>query len=171
MSIIAPYDRLALQERFRNAEPFRFFVVDDLLRREFADVLAASFPSYENVLPAQGLFRRLNILIYLNPEWDARWAGQLELWDRDVQRCLHSVAPIHNRCVVFGTTDFSFHGVAAVRCPPGFARKSFAAYYYTREAPRDSVGERRETLFVARPNEYMKRHVLMPAVTARRSLA
>lgn len=114
--------------------------------------------------------RRLNILVFLNPEWDERWGGVLELWDKDVKTRVHAIAPIHNRCVVFETSDLSWHGVTAVSCPDGVVRKSFAAYYYTREAPADWDGRNHNTIFRPRPDEHMKRHVLMPAEAARQSV-
>jgi len=115
-----------------------------------------------NYIEELKFFRRLNILIYLNPVWDERWGGVLELWDREVRHCHHALAPVHNRCVIFQTSEISFHGVTAVECPAGTARKSFAAYYYTKEAPANWNGQHHSTIFKARPDEYMKRHVLMP---------
>jgi hypothetical protein len=123
-----------------------------------------------NYIAERQLHRRLNILIFLNPEWPPEWGGNLELWDRDVKRCHHSFAPIFNRCVVFETSDISFHGVTAVSCPPDRARRSFAAYYYTREAPPQWTGESHGTVFRSRPNEVIRGHVLMPAEKAARSV-
>lgn len=106
--------------------------------------------------------RRLNILIYFNDGWQDSYGGNLELWDKKVSRCLHTVKPVFNRCVIFATSDISFHGVTAVNCPEGKARKSFAAYYYTKEAPEGWTGEKHTTIFKARPNEKFKRYVFMP---------
>lgn len=109
------------------------------------------------------LHRRLNILIYLNPGWDERWGGLFEMWNADVTRREQAISPILNRCVVFTTNNVSYHGVTAVQCPPGVQRCSFAAYYYTAEAPAGWRGEKHTTIFKARPDEYLKKHVLMPA--------
>ena len=114
--------------------------------------------------------RRLNILVFLNPQWDQSWGGLLELWDDGVRDRVHGIVPAHNRCVVFETSQRSWHGVTAVSCPDGVARKSFAAYYYTREAPADWDGTKHSTVFKPRPDEYWKRHVAMPAESAARSL-
>ena len=84
--------------------------------------------------------------------------------------CQHSFAPIFNRCVVFATNEISFHGVTAVKCPPGMSRKSFAAYYYTKEAPAHWTGESHTTIFKARPDELVKGQVLMPIESAKRSV-
>lgn len=111
--------------------------------------------------------RRLNILIYLNPTWDESWGGRLELWDKEVQIRHHAIAPQHNRCIVFATSDTSYHGVTPVQCPPGVQRRSFAAYYYTREAPAGWDGKNHDTIFKARPHELMKKSVWMPASAAR----
>jgi Rps23 Pro-64 3,4-dihydroxylase Tpa1-like proline 4-hydroxylase len=122
-----------------------------------------------NFNEALQMHRRLNILVYLNPTWDESWGGELELWDSQVKHCHHRVRPVFNRCAVFTTNDISFHGVSAVNCPPGVQRCSFAAYYYTREAPEGWDGQKHSTIFRARPDEYMKKHLLMPAETARRA--
>lgn len=116
-----------------------------------------------NFVEDRKLHRRLNILVYLNPVWEKAWGGAIELWDQDVKNCIHSFAPILNRCVVFETSEISYHGVSQNVCPPGFVRKSFAAYYYTREAPAGWDGSTHSTVFKARPDETIRGAVLMPA--------
>ncbi len=121
-----------------------------------------------NYLEERDLHRRLNILIYFNQDWAESWGGNVELWDKDVKVRHHSLAPVFNRCVAFETSEISYHGVTAVRCPEGRSRKSFAAYYYTREAPAGWTGEKHSTIFRARPSEILKGKVLMPLETTRR---
>lgn len=111
--------------------------------------------------------RRLNILVFLNPAWQEDWGGILELWDDGVRTREHAFMPVHNRCVLFETSEKSWHGVTAVQCPPGVARKSFAAYYYTHEAPENWDGTMHSTIFKSRPTEYMKRYLSMPASSVR----
>lgn len=111
------------------------------------------------------LYRRLNILIYLNPVWKKEWGGDVELWDKEVKNCIHSFEPIHNRCVLFATSDYSFHGVKSVQTPDGVSRNSFAAYFYSAEAG-DNAGEpyggNHTTIFKARPEERVKKYWSMP---------
>ncbi len=123
-----------------------------------------------NYIEARDLHRRLNILVYFNKEWKEEWGGNIELWNNDVTQLAHSFSPIFNRCVVFQTNEISFHGVTAVKCPPGMSRKSFAAYYYTKEAPAQWDGKVHSTIFKARPDEIMKGQVLMPIESAKRKM-
>jgi len=116
-----------------------------------------------NRLEGTGNFRRLNLLLYLNPEWSSEWGGALELWDRDVRKCHHTLVPAQNRCVIFETSEHSFHGVTRLTCPPAMSRKSFALYFYTREAAQGIEGKSHSTIFRARPEEHLKKHLLMPA--------
>lgn len=116
-----------------------------------------------NLLEDRRWHRRLNILVYLNPDWDPAWGGNIELWDRQVKTCKHAMAPQLNRCVIFETSERSFHGVSAVACPNEVVRKSFAAYYYTHEAPAGWDGKQHSTVFRARPDERLRGYVLMPA--------
>lgn len=116
----------------------------------------------------QDTFRRLNILVYLNPVWEAAWGGNIELWDQDVKKCWHSYSPIMNRCVVFETSRISYHGVTPIKCPSDMARKSFAAYYYTAEPPAGWDGVKHSTIFRTRPDEKLRGAVLMPAESLRR---
>jgi Rps23 Pro-64 3,4-dihydroxylase Tpa1-like proline 4-hydroxylase len=115
-----------------------------------------------NFLEDRQLHRRLNILVYLNPVWDERWGGHIQLWDRQVKECLQQFAPALNRCVIFETSETSFHGVVPVAAEAPFARQSFAGYYYTREAPQGWSGKAHSTMFKARPAERLKGYVLMP---------
>lgn len=122
-----------------------------------------------NLLEERALHRRLNILVFLNEDWRPGWGGGLELWDAGVKRCVRRFEPKLNRCVVFETSEISYHGVQGLSCPPDRRRLSFAAYYYTNEPPPNWNGLRHTTVFRARPDERLKR-LLMPIVGAGRTL-
>ena len=124
-----------------------------------------------NLIEDRKLFRRLNILIYLNPVWNEAWGGHIELWDKTVRNCLYRCVPALNRCLIFETSDISYHGVAQVSAPADMVRQSFAAYYYTKEASPSWKGSFHSTIFRARPNERLRGLVSMPVEKFRRQLA
>lgn len=96
--------------------------------------------------------RRLNLLLYLNQEWKPEYGGHLELWDRGMTGCVKSIAPVFNRCVIFSTTDYSYHGHPdPLRCPGAASRKSLATYYYTLGRPPEEVTPAHGTLYQRRP--------------------
>ena len=98
------------------------------------------------------LDRRLNLLIYLNQNWSEAYGGHLELWDQDMTRCEKKILPIFNRCVIFSTTDFSYHGhPEPLTSPEDTTRKSLALYYYSNGRPAIEVGAAHSTIFRERP--------------------
>jgi hypothetical protein len=104
--------------------------------------------------PSTGLERRLNVLLYLNRDWREEYGGALELWSLDMSSREMQIFPLFNRCVVFSTTDTSFHGhPEPLTCPEGRTRKSIALYYYSKDPASDSDGGEHNTLFQARPGE------------------
>jgi Rps23 Pro-64 3,4-dihydroxylase Tpa1-like proline 4-hydroxylase len=124
-----------------------------------------------NYIEERRLHRRLNILVYLNDPWQPGWGGQLQLWDKDVKKCEAVLEPIFNRCVIFQTSEISFHGVVPVAPSAPLPRKSFAAYYYTREAPENWTGVGHSTVFKARPEEKIKGMIMMPAEVLERKFS
>lgn len=85
-----------------------------------------------NIHPVTGLHRRVNALLYLNPEWDPRWHGELELHGDGVKK----IFPLLNRLVVFPITDEHVHGhPVPLACPSNRKRFSMAIYYYTKDRP------------------------------------
>ena len=94
------------------------------------------------------LDRRLNLLIYLNKNWQEEYGGHFEMWNAEMTRCEQKILPIFNRCVIFNTTDFSYHGHPhPLNCPPESTRKSLALYYYSNGRPPEEVSEKHSTLF------------------------
>lgn len=94
--------------------------------------------------------RRINLLIYLNKDWQEEWGGKLELWDRAMKGCEQQILPVFNRCVIFNTDPDSYHGHPdPMTCPEGHYRRSIALYYYTIE----DNPLKRSTHYVARPEE------------------
>jgi Rps23 Pro-64 3,4-dihydroxylase Tpa1-like proline 4-hydroxylase len=107
-----------------------------------------------NVHQKLGLDRRLNLLLYLNNNWQAEWGGEFELWDKEVKAKVRGYLPLENRVVVFSTTDQTFHGhPEPLKCPKGAYRRSIALYYYSRGRSSDQRSESHSTLFRNRPNE------------------
>jgi hypothetical protein len=97
------------------------------------------------------LDRRLNLLLYLNKDWRDEYGGHLQLWDRDMSRCEAKVLPLFNRVMIFGTTDFTYHGHPdPLQCPESMTRKSLALYYFSNGRPAEEVSGEHSTLFRSR---------------------
>jgi len=82
------------------------------------------------------LYRRVNVLVYLNQNWREAYGGHLDLWGdgKTVKRIL----PMFNKTVIFTCSDLSIHGHPhPLACPAHRARYSISAYYYTKEMPDD----------------------------------
>jgi Rps23 Pro-64 3,4-dihydroxylase Tpa1-like proline 4-hydroxylase len=91
-----------------------------------------------NFHPEKKLHRRINLLLYLNKNWEQEYGGYLELWDMDKKEQLENIAPIFNRAILFETNQISYHGhPKPLKCPAPMTRKSLAVYCYTKE--RDDI--------------------------------
>jgi hypothetical protein len=75
------------------------------------------------------LYRRLNVIVYLNPEWSERDGGCLELRGSNGSAAV-TVVPTFGRCVIFRTDDRSVHGFPVPIAADRY-RRSVALYYYT----------------------------------------
>lgn len=109
--------------------------------------------------PKLGLKRRLNLIVYLNPEWKQDWGGELELWstnpenDQPLEK-VKSVSPLFNRAIIFDTRN-SWHGLPdqdSIKSPNGQHRKSIALFYYT----KDDEGGTKRTRAMFAPTEEQK---------------
>ena len=102
------------------------------------------------------LDRRVNLLIYLNKDWEAEYGGELQLWDKEMKEN-KKILPLFNRVVIFNTTDYTYHGHPdKLNCPGDKSRKSLALYYYSNGRPKEELRETQEehnTIFVKRPGE------------------
>jgi Rps23 Pro-64 3,4-dihydroxylase Tpa1-like proline 4-hydroxylase len=112
-----------------------------------------------NYLARLNLEHRINLLLYLNKNWKEEYGGHFELWDRDMSSCQKRVLPIFNRCLVFTSTDTSFHGHPnPLTCPDNRTRRSLAVNYYTATASGIST-DQHQSLWKVRPGEKVPIHV------------
>lgn len=96
--------------------------------------------------------RRVNLILYLNPDWRETWGGALELWEKGMSHRAAQYLPLLNHAVIFNTDQDSLHGFPEpLCCPANVSRKSVALYYYTACGNRRSVA--RSTSYRARPTD------------------
>lgn len=89
-----------------------------------------------------GLDRRLNVLVYLNKDWEESYGGHFELWDKEMNNSVKKILPLFNRMAMFSTTSDSYHGHPnPLTCPEDRNRKSLALYYYTNGRPKEEIAE------------------------------
>lgn len=96
------------------------------------------------------LDRRLNVLIYMNKNWEDEYGGHFELWDKEMKNCVVKIRPDFNTMAIFSTTRTSYHGHPdPMTCPPDRMRIGLNLYYYTAGRTDENVGVH-STLFQAR---------------------
>ena len=104
--------------------------------------------------------RQVNLILYLNPQWQEHWGGALELWDREMRRCVVKIPPLFNEALIFRTDEISYHGFPdPLRCPESESRKSLALYYYTAESGPEV--KTRSTNYRPRPGDGLSKSAMI----------
>ncbi|HLN01120.1 MAG TPA: 2OG-Fe(II) oxygenase [Bryobacteraceae bacterium] len=103
------------------------------------------------------LHRRLNLIVYMNKEWRTEWGGALEIHSNprlpDENR-IRAFDPLFNRCVMFETNEYSWHGFPKIDLPADkrhLSRKSISIYLYTKARPAEEIAPMHGTFYVQRP--------------------
>jgi len=106
---------------------------------------------------ATGRHRRINLLIYLNKDWDEAWGGNIALHsnprDPDTDRSV-AYTPDFNRAVLFETNEHSWHGFRRIEIPedaPTRSRKCLSIYLYTDTRPEEEIAPPHGTFYVPPP--------------------
>ena len=103
--------------------------------------------------------RRVNLILYLNPDWQEQWGGAIELWEQKMTRCAAKYPPLINHALIFTTDERSLHGFPdPLTCPAGQSRKSLALYYYTVEQQHLAP---HSTDYFARPQDGMGKSTMI----------
>jgi predicted 2-oxoglutarate/Fe(II)-dependent dioxygenase YbiX len=89
-----------------------------------------------------GKIRALNLIAFLNPEWQEFWGGALCLCD-PMGNVVKKIYPTPGRLVAFECSDLSYHSVERITGP--HERVTLAVYFLT-----DATGQetRRRALFM-----------------------
>lgn len=104
-----------------------------------------------SIHPKLKLERRINLLIYMTPNWKEAYGGALELHakhpDRDAPgELVKMIFPMFNTALLFDTSQESWHGLPEpIMCPEKITRNSLAVYYLSE--PRENTTQRGKALF------------------------
>jgi 2OG-Fe(II) oxygenase superfamily len=88
-----------------------------------------------SIHPKLKLQRKVNLIVYMTPDWLPEYGGGLELWSHDTEtggpkELVKTIENKFNRAVLFNTIQNSWHGLpVGLNCPEGVNRQSFAVYY------------------------------------------
>jgi 2OG-Fe(II) oxygenase superfamily len=83
--------------------------------------------------PTAPLCRRVNVLVYLNPDWTEGDGGELSFYGVGNEEPTVSISPKFGTCVIFNTDPWSVHSVRPVS-DSSAARRTIGLYYFTAEA-------------------------------------
>ena len=101
------------------------------------------------------LYRRLNVLYYVTPEWEKENGGHLELWSKDLSE-RELIESRFNRLVLMETNNYSWHSVSKVL--GGSKRCCVSNYLFSETSP---LGKEyfHITAYSARPEDIYKKYL------------
>ena len=98
--------------------------------------------NYTDKMGPDRMYRKVNLLVYLNEDWEKEWGGELELWKSDVSSKFKSIVPQFNRAVLFNIEDAPHGHPDPLQCPEGECRRSLAFYYYSKTPNNNKLYDR-----------------------------
>lgn len=108
------------------------------------------------------LYRTVNVLYYVSPNWQRENGGNYELWDISVKNRI-IVPSFFNRLVVMETNRTSWHAVNPVLCDE--PRRCVFNYYFSEQSPEGEeyfhgpASTFLKPLFRARPEQKIRRSI------------
>lgn len=103
--------------------------------------------------PYKPLYRRINLLLYLNKNWNESWGGDLQLWNKEMTAMIKSISPLFNRVAIFNTTPTAYHGHPhPLNTPSEISRYSIAMYYFTSDCPIEEKSDATTAIWKDIPN-------------------
>lgn len=103
--------------------------------------------------PKLKLIRRLNLIVYMNKNYDPSWGGQLELWSKNMEKCEVKIDPGYNMGVLFETPEAPHGFNTPWSAPIGIGRKSLAVYLYSAPTEEDLRKTHLSTQFLRSKDE------------------
>lgn len=81
------------------------------------------------------LNRCLSMILYISRDWREEWQGGLEFWDFEKQKCLHRIAPMPNRLLIWNYHERLIHGhPIPITCPENLSRDGLRMFYFNSNA-------------------------------------
>lgn len=114
----------------------------------------------------RNLYRVLNLLYYVSPDWNEECGGNLELWDHGPEGNPREIVSRSNRLVLMATHEYSWHSVNKVRAI--HTPRCCVSNYYFSAKPLEAHEYFHVTTFRGRPEEPV-RDVLLQGDAALRS--
>jgi len=82
--------------------------------------------------PTTGLPHVLNIILYLSDDWEPRFGGSTQLYNKNGKVVSKSVEYRPNRAIIFLHTPYSFHGVSPLVGNGDIKRRTLYVDYYSK---------------------------------------
>ncbi|MNU25642.1 hypothetical protein D3C71_139920 [compost metagenome] len=105
----------------------------------------------------RSLYRVLNLLYYVSPDWSLENGGNLELWDRGTEQQQRTIVSAFNRLALMITNKTSIHSVSKVTAEA--SRCCVSNYYFSPHSLEDG-NYFHVTSFYGRPEEPVKKILL-----------
>ena len=96
-------------------------------------------------------WRVLNLLFYVNPNWENNFGGNLELWPNGLNEKQITINSKFNRLIVMATHQNSWHSVSPIT-NDFYSRKCISNYYFSNKALKNT-DVFHVTTFRGRPNQ------------------